>query len=375
VRALYEALRCNRGCTLDILVQILVHEGLRIFHDRLVNAKEKNWANETIDGLVKRFFPNCDLRECLRRPLIFSSWLGKEYSRIERDELTEFVKAKMSSFNEEELGVPLVVFDQMLDHVLRIDRVLKQPMGHSLLVGASGAGKTVMTKFVAWLNGLSVFQIKAHRKYGQEDFEADLRKVMKRTGCQGESVCFIFDESNALSSGFLELMNALLASGEVPGLFEGDDWVSLMHKCREAATKDGLMLDTEEELYKRFIEQVRRNLHVVFTMNPSSPDYGSRSASSPALFNRCVVDWVGDWDQDALVQIATHFTLPLAIQEDERRGLVEALMYSHDAAHAGCLRERRIREKSIFVTPRHYVDAVNQFVKVFEEKKSAAQVG
>jgi dynein heavy chain 1 len=58
------------------------------------------------------------------------------------------------------MTVPLVVFDQMLDHILRIDRVLRQPLGHVLLLGASGAGKTVMTRFVAWLNGLSIFQVK-----------------------------------------------------------------------------------------------------------------------------------------------------------------------------------------------------------------------
>ena len=47
----------------------------------------------------------------------------------------------------------------MLDHILRIDRVLRQPLGHVLLLGASGAGKTVMTRFIAWLNGLSIFQV------------------------------------------------------------------------------------------------------------------------------------------------------------------------------------------------------------------------
>lgn len=43
-------------------------------------------------------------------------------------------------FYEEELNVPLVIFDQVLDHVLRIARVLRQPMGHCLLVGDSCAG-------------------------------------------------------------------------------------------------------------------------------------------------------------------------------------------------------------------------------------------
>lgn len=94
-------------------------------------------------------------------------------------------------------------------------------------------------------------QIKAHRGYGQVDFETDLRKVMRRAGCQGEGICFIFDESNVLSSGFLELMNALLASGEVPGLFDGEEWPTLMQQCKEAAARDGQMLDTDDELYRQ----------------------------------------------------------------------------------------------------------------------------
>ena len=46
---------------------------------------------------------------------------------------------------------------------------------------------------------------------------------MKRAGVKGEKITFIFDESNVLGPAFLEKMNALLASGEIPGLFEGDE--------------------------------------------------------------------------------------------------------------------------------------------------------
>jgi dynein heavy chain 1 len=51
---------------------------------------------------------------------------------------------------------------------------------------------------------------------------------MKRAGVKGEKITFIFDESNVLSPAFLEKMNALLASGEIPGLFEGEEYMSLM---------------------------------------------------------------------------------------------------------------------------------------------------
>jgi dynein heavy chain 1 len=68
-----------------------------------------------------------------------------------------------------------------------------------------------------------VFQITVHNEYSAEDFNEDLRRVLRRSGCEDEEVCFILDESNMTDSGFHGRMNALLANGEVPGLFEGDE--------------------------------------------------------------------------------------------------------------------------------------------------------
>ena len=102
-----------------------------------------------------------------------------------------------------------------------------------LLVGASGVGKTTLSRFVSWMNGLSVFQIKAGRNFTLDDFDQNLRDVMKRAGCQLEKICFIFDESNVLGVAFLERMNALLASGEVPGLFDGEEFTALINMYKE----------------------------------------------------------------------------------------------------------------------------------------------
>lgn len=80
--------------------------------------------------------------------------------------------------------MPLVLFDEVLDHVLRIDRIFRQPQGHLLLIGVSGSGKTTLSRFVAWMNGLSVFQVKVHNKYTADDFDEDLRGVLRRSGCR-----------------------------------------------------------------------------------------------------------------------------------------------------------------------------------------------
>ena len=157
-------------------------------------------------------------------------------------------------------------------------------------------------------------QIQAHKKYSGEDFRRDLREVMKRAGCRSERICFIFDESNVLESSFLEYMNALLASGEVPGLFEGEELHRLFAAIRESSGATPAeqrlieMMDSDEDLYKYFTQQVQKNLHVVFTMNPAGSEFSSRTATSPALFNRCVVDWFGDWSEHALRQVGEEFT-------------------------------------------------------------------
>ena len=109
------------------------------------------------------------------------------------------------------------------------------------------------------------------------------------------------DESNVLDSGFLERMNTLLANAEVPGLFEGDEHNALVTSCKEDAQRDGLMLDSHEELYKWFTQRVMKN-------PPPEGGLASRAATSPALFNRCVLDWFGDWSDQAFFQVGMEFT-------------------------------------------------------------------
>ena len=96
----------------------------------------------------------------------------------------------------------LMRFNEVLDHVLRINRVFHQPQGHLLLIGVTGAGKTTLSRFVAWMNGLKVVQIKAHNKYSGKDFNEDLRQVLRGSGCKDEKICVILDEPNVMDSGF-----------------------------------------------------------------------------------------------------------------------------------------------------------------------------
>lgn len=59
-------------------------------------------------------------------------------------------------------------------------------------------------------------------------------------------------------------MNTLLANAEIPGLFEGDEFVTLMTACREGARRDNLILDTEDEIRQWLSAQIARNVRSVY---------------------------------------------------------------------------------------------------------------
>ncbi|KAL1303469.1 hypothetical protein AAFC00_006850 [Neodothiora populina] len=389
VRAVYEAIRPLDSLSLEGLVRIWAHEALRLFSDRLIAEDERQWTEEAVNRIAVEHFPTIDEQTALQRPILFSNWLSKNYVPVQREELRSHVKERLRTFCDEELDVPLILFNDVLDHVLRIDRVFRQSQGHLILIGVSGSGKTTLSRFVAWMNGLSVFQIKVHGKYSSEDFDDDLRNVLRRCGCKGEKICFIMDESNVLDSGFLERMNTLLANGEVPGLFEGDEFASLMTSCKEGAQSKGLLLDSQEELYKWFTQQIVSNLHVVFTMNPPSEGLGSKAATSPALFNRCVLNWFGDWSDQALFQVGYELTqsvdldrasyttpdsIPVAyrgleLPASHRDAMVNAMVHVHDSLHKFNDKLLKQQSRKTFLTPRHFLDFVAQYVKLYNEKR------
>jgi dynein heavy chain 1 len=389
VRGVYEAIRPLEHLSIEGLVRIWAHEALRLFQDRLVEETERIWTTDLIRRVASEHFPTVDLDQALRGPILFSNWLSKNYVSVDQEQLREFVKARLKTFCDEEVDVPLVLFNDVLEHALRIDRVFRQPQGHLILIGTSGSGKTTLSRFVAWMNGLSVFQIKVHGKYSAEDFDEDLRGVLKACGCRGQKICFIMDESNVLDSGFLERMNTLLANGEVPGLFEGDEYMSLMTACKEGAQRQGLLLDSQEELYKWFTQQIVRNLHVVFTMNPPQEGLSSKAATSPALFNRCVLNWMGDWSDQALFQVGFELTqsidldkadfkapdsIPVAYRDlvlpaSHRDSIINAMVYVHFSLHRINQRLEKQQGRVTYLTPRHYLDFVAQYVRLFHEKR------
>jgi dynein heavy chain 1, cytosolic len=226
------------------------------------------------------------------------------------------------------------------------------------------------------MNGLSIYQIKAGRNYNTAAFEADLRTVMKRAGIHEERITFIFSESNALGPAFIERMNALLANGEVPGLFEGDELTQLISEIKQTSPDIG---QEGNDLFAEFTRKVQKNLHIIFIMNPANPEFSTCQASSPALFNRCVIDWFGNWSNSAFFQVAYNLIRHVSFPETKEAVTAESsnpyevvaktTVDIHTSVTSLNVLLKKIGKKSISMTPRDFLDFIQHFTKLIKEKE------
>ena len=301
-RGILHALKRGRYLQLPDLIRLWYHEGLRLFFDRLAKEEQRKWIIKLFREVSHRHFPVIDFDKCYKEPVLFSDWLSREYQSVEEAELTKFVLERLRIYNEEEADIQLVLHSTLLDHILRIDRVLKQPQGHLILVGPHASGKRAISKFAAWINGLTVEQLSVRRGFTLDNFDDFLRKILLRC-LEGEKLCVLIDEASVVEASFIERMNTLLANAEIPGLFEGEDKTILMNRCFEKTLALGLSLETDAELYKWFSSQLSQNLHIVFLVPDSTDSTNLIIISSPALLNRCVLNWMGDWTIDAYYSV------------------------------------------------------------------------
>merc|ERR1712196_521241 len=74
-----------------------------------------------------------------------------------RPTVLEFLDRYNETFPAKQMS--LVLFDDALAHLLRLNRLLEMPRGSALLVGVGGSGKQSLTKLAAIVSRAELFQI------------------------------------------------------------------------------------------------------------------------------------------------------------------------------------------------------------------------
>ena len=99
--------------------------------------------------------------------------------------LKSTLEAKLEEYNEVIAKMDLVLFDEAMEHISRIARIVIQPVGSALLVGVGGSGKQSLSKLSAFLLNYDVVRIMVTTSYKLADLKVDIQGMFTKAGCTG----------------------------------------------------------------------------------------------------------------------------------------------------------------------------------------------
>ena len=142
------------------------------------------------------------------------------------------------------------------------------------------------------------FQIEITKNYGMKEWREDLCTLLKQSGMEGKPTVFLLPDTQIVKEAFLEDVNAVLNSGDVPNLFDAPTKEEINAVMRPICATLGLP-QTKAAMYAQFLTRVQENLHVVLAMSPGSDLFRSRLRMYPSLLNCCSIDWFSEWPDEA----------------------------------------------------------------------------
>ncbi len=158
-------------------------------------------------------------------------------------------------------------------------------------------------------------QVEITKRFGPNDFKDFIKQLMFRAGIEGDNVCFLFSDTQIINEAFLEDVNNVLNTGEIPNLFEADEQKDIIDKVRPVVIKMK-RIDSPDVINATFIERVRDNLHIVLGMSPVGDALRFRCRNLPSLVNCCTLDWFSRWPEDALLYVSSEFLKELELPSE-----------------------------------------------------------
>ncbi|KAG8573239.1 hypothetical protein GDO81_012334 [Engystomops pustulosus] len=355
------------------LVQLWLHESSRVYGDKLVEAKDSELFRKLLHDTARKYFDGLEDHVLFREPLIFCHFANgigaPSYLPVQGwDALRKTLVEALDSYNELNAAMNLVLFEDAMQHVCRISRILEEPRGYALLIGVGGSGKQSLSKLAAYISSLEVFQITLKNGYAIQDLRVDLANLYIRTGAKNMPTVFLLTDAHVPDERFLVLINDLLASGEVPDLFNDEEVDTIVSGIRNEVRGLGLE-DSKENCWKFFLERVRLQLKVILCFSPVGSTLRVRARKFPAIVNCTAIDWFHEWPQEALQSVSRRFIQDTeGIEENVKESISQFMAFVHTSVNEISAKYYQNEKRYNYTTPKSFLEQINLYKNLLDRK-------
>ncbi|KAG5865749.1 hypothetical protein JTB14_010830 [Gonioctena quinquepunctata] len=376
-----------------IFPRIWVHEVLRVFYDRLVEEVDKSWVYDRLRTILRDHFKdhfdrvldnlprNEDgvvTKDALRN-LMFGTYFDQDSDEDKRYEevvnietFRELAETCLKEFNATHKSkMDIVVFDYALEHLSKICRVLSMNSGSALLVGISGSGRQSLTRLASEIFGQTLFQPEITNNYTLNDWREDIKKILKEAGGRGKHSVFLITEGQIKEEVFLQDVDCLLNSGEVPNIYQIDEKQEILDMVRLPAQGGNRNLEISAlEVFFFFTKRCREKLHIFLCFSPVGSTFRNRLRLYPSLINCCTIDWFQDWPEGALEEVAHCWMKDINLPDMIKKYSVIACKYFHMEARKSSDEFYNALGRHTYITSASYLELIKSFTDLTNKKQN-----
>ncbi|KAG5833962.1 hypothetical protein ANANG_G00281510 [Anguilla anguilla] len=356
------------------LVHLWLHESSRVYSDKLMEEKDVELFNKILLDTGKRYFEGIDESIFIHQPLIychFAHGMGESrYVQVsDWEKLHKTLTDALEHYNELHAVMNLVLFQEAMEHICRISRILEAPHGNALLIGVGGSGKQSLCRLAAFISILEVFQITLRKGYGIHDLRSDIAALYLKVGVKNIGTVFLHTDTQIPDERFLVLINDMLASGDIPDLFSEEELDLITCSIRMELRGLG-QLDTRENCWQFFIERIRRQLKVVLCFSPVGFTLRTRARKFPALVNCTAIDWFHAWPQQALRSVSSTFIHSLeGLEPEVKDSISEFISYAHTSVNEVSARYQQNEKHYNYTTPKSFLEFMKLYGNLLGKKR------
>ncbi|XP_043931285.1 dynein axonemal heavy chain 11-like [Protopterus annectens] len=356
------------------LIHLWLHESSRVYSDKLMEEKDIEHFNKVLIDTGKRYFEGVDEHMLINEPLIychFAHGVGEPryFPVSDRERLHRILTDALEHYNELHAAMNLILFEEAMQHICRINRILEAPYGNALLIGVGGSGKQSLCRLAAFLSSLEVFQITLRKGYGIHDLRSDIAALYIKVGVKNIGTVFLHTDAQIPDERFLVLINDMLASGDIPDLFSEEEVDNIVSSMRMELRGLGL-IDTRENCWQFFIDRIRRQLKVVLCFSPVGFTLRTRARKFPALVNCTAIDWFHAWPQVALESVSSSFIAQIeGLNPHMKTSISSFIAYAHKSVNEVSVKYQQNEKRFNYTTPKSFLELIKLYQNLLRKKR------